>query len=185
LDRSACKVFKVEKEERMTNMVRSALLLILLSLVAEPAFAQQVYKYLMPDGSVLYTDVRSGFNDQYIKGKLEETIPEPPPAPEQVSAAMRARSEARARNADEAAKAAANGVDAAYAMVVAAKDQLQQAEQALQAGLTPLPGERLGIVNGHTRLSPAYWQRIDKLRLAVEDAQDRLERATNAWIQAR
>jgi len=167
------------------HIVRSALLLMLLSWVAEPAFAQQIYKYLMPDGSVLYTDSRSGFDDQYVKGKLEEAILEPAPAPEQVSAAMRARSEARARNADEAAKAAAHGVDTAYAMVVAAKGQLQQAEQTLQAGLTPLPGERLGIVSGHTRLSPAYWQRIDKLRLAVEDAQDRLERATNAWIKAR
>jgi hypothetical protein len=174
--------FRFQKERAM-NIIRAALLLALLSVAAEPAFAQHIYKYRMPDGSMLYTDSQTGFTDQYIKGKLEETIAEPPPAPEQVNAAMRARGEARARNADEAAKAAASGVNAAYAMVVAAREQLQQAERALQAGLGPLPGERLGIVDGHTRLRPAYWARIDKLRVAVEDAQDRLERATNAWIE--
>lgn len=167
------------------SIIRVALLLMLLSVAAEPAFAQHVYKYRMPDGSMLYTDSQSGFTDQYIKGKREETIAEPPPAPEQVKAAMRARSAARVRNAEEAAKAKASGVNAAYAMVVAAREQLQQAEHALQAGLGPLPGERLGIVDGHTRLGPAYWQRIDKLRLAVMNAQDRLERATNAWAEAR
>jgi len=169
----------------MMNSIRAALLLMLLSVAATPAFAQHVYKYRMSDGSMLYTDNRSGFTDQYIQGKLQETIAEPAPAQAQVNAAMRARREARARNADEAAKAAAGGVNAAYAMVVAAREQLQQAERALQAGMGPLPGERLGIVNGHTRLGPAYWQRIDKLRLAVVNAQDRLERATNAWIEVR
>lgn len=165
--------------------VRLALALALFGLATTPAFAQHVYKYRMPDGTTLYTDSQSGFTDQYTKGKLEETIPEPPPAPEQVGAAMHAKSEARAKNASEAAKAAADGVDAAYAMVVSARQQLQQAEQALQAGLTPLPGERLGLVDGGTRLSPAYWARVDKLRQNVEAARDRLERANNAWIQAR
>lgn len=165
--------------------VRLALALALLGLAATPAFAQHIYKYRMPDGTMLYTDNQSGFTDQYIKGKLEETIAEPPPAPAQVNAAMHAQSEARAKNASEAAKAAAGGVDAAYAMVVSARQQLQQAEQVLQAGLEPLPGERLGIVDGHTRLSPAYWARVDRLRQAVEAARDRLDRASAAWVQAR
>jgi len=98
---------------------------------------------------------------------------------------MRARGEARAANASEAAKARSGGVDAAYAMLVAARQALQNAQQALQSGLEPLPGERLGIVDGHTRLSPAYWARVQSLRLAVEAARDRVDRATSAWVQAR
>jgi len=167
------------------KVVRIALALALLGLAATPAFAQHIYKIRLPDGTTLYTDSRSDFTDRYVRGKLEETITEPPPAPEQVNAAMRARNAARAQNASEATKAAASGVDAAYAMVAAARQQLQQAEQALQAGFEPLPGERLGLVDGHTRLSPAYWARIEGLRQTVDAARDRLERATNAWIQAR
>jgi hypothetical protein len=156
-----------------------------LSLAAAPALAEQVYKYQMPDGTVLYTDSMSGFTDKYVKGKLDETLVEPSPSPEEVSAAMAERSAARAKSAQEAAQASAKGIDAAVAMVNDAQQALQNAEQALQAGLEPLPGERLGLVNGHTRLSPAYWARVRGLRLAVEEARDRLDRATNAWLQTR
>ena len=167
------------------KLARIALAWTLLGLAATPALAQHIYKYRMPDGTTLYTDSQSGFTDQYTKGKLEETLTEPPPAPADVDAAMRARSKARAMNANEAAKAQSSGVDAAYAMLTSARQALQSAQQALQAGLEPLPGERLGIVDGHTRLSPAYWTRVDKLRQNVEAARDRVDRATNAWVQAR
>jgi hypothetical protein len=156
-----------------------------LGLATAPAFAEHVYKYQMPDGTTLYTDSMSGFTDQYIKGKLEETLIEPTPTPAETNAAMAARSAARAKYAQEAAQAKANGINAAFAMVTDAQTALQQAEQALQAGLEPLPGERLGIVDGHTRLSPAYWARVRGLRLAVEEARDRLDRATTAWMQVR
>jgi len=167
------------------NPARVALAWALLGCAAMPALAQPVYKYRMPDGTTLYTDGQSGFTDQYTKGKLEETLSEPAPPPDQVDAAMHARSEARKLNARDAEKAQKGGADAAYAMLVQARQALQNAEQALQAGLEPLPGERLGIVDGHSRLSPAYWARIDKLRQDVEAARDRVDRATNAWVQAR
>jgi hypothetical protein len=157
----------------------------LLGLATAPALAEHVYKYQMPDGTILYTDSMSGFTDQYTKGKLEETLIEPTPSPEDTNAAMAARSAARAKYAQEAAQASAKGVNAAVAMVNDAQQALQQAEQALQAGLEPLPGERLGLVNGHTRLSPAYWARVRGLRLAVEEARDRLDRAMTAWQNAR
>jgi len=167
------------------NLTRVALAWAFLGCIATPAWAQHIYKYRMPDGTILYTDSRSGFTDQYTKGKLEETLTEPAPPPEQVDAAMRARRDARNLNTRDADKAQGSGVDAAYAMVVQARQALHDAEQALQAGLEPLPGERLGIVNGHSRLSPAYWARVDKLRQDVEAARDRLDRATHALVQAR
>jgi ParB-like chromosome segregation protein Spo0J len=167
------------------NLARVALAWVFLGCVATPAWAQHIYKYRMPDGTIMYTDSRSGFSDQYIQGKLEETLTEPAPARDHVDAAMRAHRDARNLNARDAQKAQEGGVDAAYAMMVEARQALQNAEQALQVGLEPLPGERLGLVNGHSRLSPAYWARVDKLRQDVEAARDRLDRAANALVQAR
>jgi hypothetical protein len=172
-------------EEHPMNVARAVLASILLGFAALPALAEHVYKYQMPDGTILYTDSQSGFTDQYIKGKLEETLTEPTPAPAEVEQAMRARHDSRKQNASDADEAQQNGIDAAYAMMISARQQLENAEQALQEGLTPLPGERLGIVDGHTRLSNAYWTRVRGLRLAVEASRDRLDRATNAWVKAR
>lgn len=167
------------------NVARAALASILMGAAALPALAEHVYKYQMPDGTVLYTDSQSGFTDQYVKGKLEETLTEPSPTPAEVEEAMRTRHDSSKQNASDADEAQQKGIDAAYAMMIDARQQLQNAEQALQEGLTPLPGERLGLVDGHTRLSPAYWARVRVLRLSVETARDRLDRATNAWVRAR
>jgi len=163
----------------------AAMASVLLGLAAMPALGQHIYRYRMPDGTTLYTDSQSGYTDRYIKGKLEETLTEPSPTPPEVEDAMRANSASRARNANDAAAARVQGVNAAYAMVTEARQALQNAEAALQAGLEPLPGERLGIVDGHTRLSPAYWARVRGLRLAVEASRDRVDRATRAWEQVR
>ncbi len=150
----------------------------LLGLAMMPALGQHIYKYRMPDGTILYTDSQSGYTDQYTRGKLAETLTEPTPAPAEVEDAMRARRETRDKNASNASAAQSTGVDAAYAM-------MNQARQALQAGLEPLPGERLGNVDGGTRLSPAYWTLVQGLRLSVNGAHDRLDRATNSWERVR
>ena len=167
------------------NVARFALVPILLGLIALPALAEHVYKYRMPDGTVLYTDSQSGFTDQYTKGKLEETLTEPSPSPAEVDQTMRARHNARKVNENDAAEAQQNGIDTSYSMMIDARQALENAQQALQEGLTPLPGERLGVVDGHTRLSPAYWARVRSLRQDVESSRDRLDRATNAWVRAR
>lgn len=157
----------------------------LLGLAMMPALGQHIYKYRMPDGTILYTDSESGYTDRYTKGKLEETLTEPTPAPAEVDDAMRARRETRDKNASDASAAQSTGVDAAYAMMDQARQALQNAEAALQAGLEPLPGERLGVVDGHARLSAAYWARLRGLRLSVNGARDRLDRATNVWGRGR
>jgi hypothetical protein len=157
----------------------------LLGLAALPALGQHVYKYRLPDGTILYTDSQSGYTDRYTNGKLEETLIEPTPSPAEVDSAMHARRESRARNSAAANATQSTGIDAAYAMVGDARQALQNAEAALQVGLEPLPGERLGNVDGHTRLSPAYWARVRGLRLNVHATRDRLDRATNAWVRAR
>lgn len=167
------------------NVARAVLASILLGLASLPTLAEHVYKYQMPDGTTLYTDSQSGFTDRYINGKLDETLTEPTPAPAEVEQAMRARRDSRIQNTSDADEAQQNGIDAAYTMMIDARQALENAEQALQEGLTPLPGERLGIVDGHTRLSNAYWARIRALRLSVEASRDRLDRGTNAWVKAR
>lgn len=167
------------------TVARVALGLTLLGLIVPPVSGQHIYKYRLPDGKILYTDSQSGYTDEHTKGKLEETLTEPAPAPAEVGEAMQARRESRVRNASDAAEAQARGVDKAYTMMIDARQALQNAEASLQAGLEPLPGERLGNVDGNTRLSPAYWARVRGLRHDVEAARDRLDRATNAWVQAR
>jgi hypothetical protein len=58
-----------------------------------------------------------------------------------------------------------------------AEKALQEAEAAMQAGKEPLPGERLGIAGGGTRLSEAYFERQKALQASVEAARKRLEEA--------
>ena len=66
-----------------------------------------------------------------------------------------------------------------------AQAQLQRAEGILEKGRTPRPGERLGIVGGGSRLTEAYFGRVDKLELAVEQAKHRLDRAYDARNELR
>lgn len=61
--------------------------------------------------------------------------------------------------------------------IVAAHSGFARAEQALQKGRTPLPGERRGNVGGGSRLTEGYFQRLRRLEMLVERAKERLDRA--------
>lgn len=139
-----------------------------------PARAWEVYKYRMPDGSVAYT------HEVSTKGKLEDVIGAPPPDSAQIEQALRAK---RKREEDKANLLASKNVadlSAAVAEIRNATMALETAKQKLKAGLAPEPGERIGIVGGHTRLSPAYWRRVRALELPVDDARERLDDAYSA-----
>lgn len=140
-----------------------------LLLAASCAFAQMMYKSTMPDGRVVYGEKPEP------GAKQVETIASPPPKPgitivtpeekKQVDQRIRERSaieEAKQRELD------------------AARREVQEAEAAREAGKEPLPGERLGIVGGGTRLTDEYWARQKKLEQAVESARARLEKAEQA-----
>ncbi len=84
-----------------------------------------------------------------------------------------------ATNAAQAQQAEQAGFAADQA-VHQAQQQLATAERELEVGRTPLPGERRGNVNGHSRLTPAYFARIDGLKQAVDAAKQQLSEANQA-----
>lgn len=148
---------------------RITCLVLLLWFGASGAAAQTMYKSTMPDGKVIYGEKPAP------GAKKVETITPPPEKPgiTIVTPSDKAR-------ADEAARKRAAKTEAAHRELEAARKQLQEAEAALEAGREPLPGERLGIVGGKSRLTDEYWERQKKLEAAVEAARKRLETAEKA-----
>lgn len=65
-------------------------------------------------------------------------------------------------------------------IITRAQKALQHAEQALRNGRTPLPGERLGMRGGGSRLDAKYFARIKRLEDAVNAARKRLDKAYEA-----
>lgn len=77
----------------------------------------------------------------------------------------------------------------AYASIIAADEALRAAEAKRDAGIEPLPGERLGIVGQGggqaSRLSPEYFERQQSLENDVERARARLDEAYRRWNDVR
>lgn len=76
-------------------------------------------------------------------------------------------------------------LDAADAQVKAALANLEQARKKLETGREPLPGERVGLRDGKSRLTDAYFKRIGRLEKAVKQAESRLDRAYRARSDAK
>ena len=152
--------------------------LVLAALVAAlPAAAQTVYRYVTPDGRVI-------FSDSPVPGaRLERTIAPPapvsaPPAPAPVESREPAA-------ADKAAPDRFARLRAADAEVNAATQALGTAQAQLASGKEPLPGERTGTVGGGSRLNESYWARQADNEQAVARAQARLDRAVQERNSAR
>jgi hypothetical protein len=145
-----------------------------LTLAALPAAAQSIYKFVRPDGSVVYSD------KPVAGAKLDERLePAQPPDPKAVAAAQEAARQ-RARAVNAAAAERTQAVSAVDAEIRAATDGLAQARARLEAGREPLPGERTGIVatgSGRSRLNGEYWARQIENEQAVAEAQARLDAA--------
>jgi acyl-CoA reductase-like NAD-dependent aldehyde dehydrogenase len=145
-----------------------------LTLAVLPAAAQSIYKFVRPDGSVVYSD------KPVAGAKLDERLePAQPPDPAAVAAAQEAARK-RARAVNESAAERTQAVSAVDAEIRAATDALAQARARLEAGREPLPGERTGIVatgSGRSRLNGDYWARQIDNEQAVAEAQSRLDAA--------
>jgi hypothetical protein len=153
--------------------MRTALLVVpLLAALALPAEAQSIFKYVRPDGSVVYSD-------KPVPGaRLEEEMqraPQPDPA---AAAAARARQEQRAKALNEAAAQRAKSIDQAENDLREWTRRLDEARLRLDAGREPLPGERTGVVfQGKSRLNEGYWARQDENEAAVAEAEARVAQA--------
>jgi hypothetical protein len=141
---------------------------VLLALGSTPATTGELYKYRMPDDTVLYTDEVS------TRGVVEEVIQEAPPDPARIEAERAAKLKSEAARTDRLALQREAKLSEINVHIREATRALKAAKEAFTVGLEPRPGERLGVVGGHTRLSDAYWSRIGELRRATEGAREHL-----------
>lgn len=140
--------------------------------------AQTIYKVETPDGTILFTD-----SPPPGSKVLEERAGKPAVKPAATSNASTAPSRPiilPGTGPDPSMPRVmpkTNSLDAATQEISAAETALQVAKRRLELGREPLPGERLGLAGGGTRLSPEYEVRIAGLEREVADAEARVAKA--------
>lgn len=141
----------------------------------------QVYKNVMPDGRIIYSDAP-------LKGAKSSpvNVPPPPTDTDKAKAADRAQQETRERDAlNERLDQRRKRLDDADQRVEKARKDLASAQLALEQGRTPMPGEMIANVGGGARPGENYLARIASLEKAVESAKKELDNALNERNQAR
>src|SRR4029450_7537038 len=138
------------------------------------AGAQTIYKVQMPDGSVLFTDTPPP------EAKIleeRETKPTPKPATKGVLRPTPAGVPGTSGEVAKPAAAKERALDTTVNEISAAESALTAAKRRLELGREPLPGERLGLAGGGSRLSPEYEARIAGLEREVAEAEARVQKA--------
>lgn len=145
-------------------------------LAAAPLLAagETIYKVQMPDGSVLYSDSvpAGGKVLEEREAKSTPRITTLPPAGRSATPGG-ARPSPGIRPSDKAGKSTVPDVSDA-------ERELAVARRRLELGREPLPGERLGLKGGGSRLTPEYEARIAGLERDVAMAEERLKKAYEA-----
>jgi hypothetical protein len=171
-----------------------ALLTALLLTLPALAVAQMIYKVQTPDGAILFTDTpppgskvleeRSARPTPKVSGGAPGspgavTTQRPPVVPSTVGPMPQPMSgpglPPGARSPVESAMQEVNSAEAALAV----------ARRRLETGREPLPGERLGLAGGGSRLSPEYEARIAALERDIVEAEARVQKAYSARNTAR
>ena len=137
-----------------------------------PAVGDTIYRYKLPDGRVVYADAPRA------QGELQRVLKTTRRTPGELWARW-ASSEIHAYDARARYEFHAHERAMAYSRtrMTAAETALIRAERYREAGAEPLPGERVGDVNGTSRLRPEYFARQRGLERAVQDARFRMDRA--------
>jgi hypothetical protein len=140
--------------------------------------ASRVYRQVMPDGKIVYSD-------KHIKGaKIDETIV-PDPASmntwksetgKRPVVPPRVESTPVAKLPPVASVSTRKSVDEANANVMKAEMLLEDAKKKRQSGVEPLPGERTGNANGGSRLNELYKARQMALEQEVAEAEAMLKK---------
>ena len=158
-----------------TSMIASpawrtrAWLFALLAVASGPALrAQTLYEWREPNGTVVYSQLapllKEGAATRAIH--LHDLT-----GPERATAVRVAAQSLPVAPPDQWPLALAD------ARVGRAVSSLQRAEQALRSGQSPKPGERRHLVNGHSRLTRAYFDRISSSEAEVARARAELQAA--------
>ena len=160
-----------------------------LLLVASLAFsgvvvAQTIYKVQTPDGSILFTDSPPAGSTI-----LEERAVKPVSKPAKTTSNAPSRPITLPGTGPDPSVVPvapkANSLDTAMQEIAAAETAVQVAKRRLELGREPLPGERLGLAGGGTRLSPDYEARVAGLEREVAEAEARLAKSYAARNAAR
>lgn len=137
--------------------------------VAATAAGQNAYRFVTPDGRVIYSDMP-------VPGaRLDGTVA--PPAPVSPSAGSGFTPSPAQEALLKSADARVRRLNELTVEIQSIERELQAANARLEAGREPLEGERIGTYAGRSRLSDVYWARQDYNQLAVAEAQARLNRA--------
>jgi hypothetical protein len=137
---------------------------------AASAFAEgSLYKLRQPDGGVVYSSEK--LPGMPIEKELPATVP---------GSKLPLPLSAEERAADKRVGAELARRDELWRERNQAREALAVARAAKLAGEEPLPGERKGTASHRSRLDEAYWARQDQLQRAVDQAQQRLDRAEKA-----
>jgi len=160
--------------------ILSATLALVMTLNAAAARADDavVYKWVDKNGVVTYSQSKPPDSE----GQTVTTISVPTLPPEQQRAANRALLELDKRE-DASYQARKRRQMAADARIDTALKRLQQAEQRLAASSQIQAGDRVGNVDGYTRLRGSYFDRVAKLQAAVDQAKKDLDDAYAARDQ--
>jgi len=158
-------------------------LICAICLAAGPLVAssqQRIYKIQMPDGTVLYSDsVPSGgkvLEEREAKSTPRvTTLPSQPANRGGAPAIVTRPSGSSAAGARSAAPAKSGSVS-----IEEAERELAVARRKLELGREPLPGERLGLKGGGSRLTPEYEARIAGMEREVANAEAKVKRAYDA-----
>lgn len=161
-------------------------LICALCLAAAPLVAssqQMIYKIQMPDGTVLYSDsVPSG--GKIIEEREAKSTPRVTTLPSQPATKGGTPGQAtvitRPPGSPAPGTRSAAPAKSAPESVSAAERELAVAKRKLELGREPLPGERLGLKGGGSRLTPEYEARIAGMEREVASAETKLKRAYDA-----
>lgn len=149
-------------------MFRFLPILLALALASPAADAQGMYRSVMPDGKIIYSDKPPPGAKESTKLNLAPlNVATPPPAPDTPQ---------RPTPADGVA------VDKTAA-VAAARQRLEAAQKALADGREQREGDRIGVAKGgaaSSRLSESYLDRVKALEDSVAAAQQQLDAAQRA-----
>jgi hypothetical protein len=142
--------------------------------------AETIYRQVMPDGRVVYSDrtLPGGRIDHTIK--VERPIKGNVWTVESGSnpvAPLRGERTPVKRVAVTPEPVKKRSLDEATAEVIRAEMLLEDAKRQQEAGVEPLPGERIGNAPGDTRLSETYHQRQKLLAKYVSYAEAALNKA--------
>ena len=159
----------------MKNHTRLAACLALLlgACVSAGVMPQTLYKSTDSNGRVIYSD-KPVPGAVEIKGARSQPID-----PESAARAEAEREKLRRQDAEfqQRQHQRERALDAADAEVTAAANALREAQQRREAGVEPLPGERLGKVGGGSTFAPSYFERQQELDRELSAAQQRLDKA--------